>query len=200
MSFFIIVGAVNITGPRNTTVVEGTNVFIRCSVTGLKIQPLLQWRISGIEYTPSTLPDRYSPRSNGLVIHPISLNDDGVTIQCFVVVYDNSVTPLFIEVNSTVAVLHVFSHQNNMRQVSSYIRLHDATPTFSPVPRQNITSIFPSPTNPNTRDLVPISTFLVVLLVAAVITLLILISVVLGLAVYITRKRRGNRIAIKNNY
>ena len=40
----IIIRAVKITGPNNTSAEEGTNVFIslRCSVTDLKIQPLLQ--------------------------------------------------------------------------------------------------------------------------------------------------------------
>ena len=187
-----IVLAVTITGPTNMTAQEGTNVIIDCSVMGAKTQPLLRWRLSGIEYTPSTLPDRYFPTSAGLLIYSVSPNDDGVTVQCFIVLYDPSVSPSYIVINSPIGVVHVVSGDHTT-PVSSYNHLLDFTPTLVPIPNQSIiATISPSSSSPSIGYSFPIGP-LVVLLVAASFTLSIISVVPLCVAIYIMKRRRGEK-------
>ena len=133
----------------HVTAQEGTNVIMECSVMRAERQPLLRWCLSGIEYTPSTLPDRYFPASAGLLIYSVSPNDNGVTVQCFIVLNDPSVSPPIKVVNSSIGVVHVVSGDYT-NPVSSYNRLLDSTPTLVPMPSQSdIATIFPSPSSPS---------------------------------------------------
>ena len=175
------------------TAQEGTNVVIECSVNGTKTQPLLRWRLSGIEYTPSTLPDRYFPTSAGLLIYSVSPDDNGVTVQCFIVLNDPSVSPPYIVVNSSIGVVHVVSGDHTT-SVSSYSYLLDSTPTLVPMSHQsNIATISPSSSISSIRHSFPIGP-LVVVLVAASLTPFIISIVLLCLAIYIMKRRRGEEL------
>ena len=150
---------------------------------GAKTQPLLRWRLSGNEYTPSTLPDRYFPTSSGLLIYSVSPDDDGVTVQCFIVLYDPSVSPPYIVVNSSIGVVRVVSGDNTT-PVSSYRQQQDSTPIVSMPHQSNIATISPSPSNPSVVCLVTTAGILVV-------ALLLISTSVLCLAIYIVRRKRG---------
>ena len=64
-----------------------------------------KWRLSGKEYTHSTLPGRFFTNDTGLIIHPVLLDDDGLTVQCFVVLFNPLVG--FTTIYSPVGVIHV---------------------------------------------------------------------------------------------
>ena len=93
------------TGPKNVTAQVGATSFMKCVVTGVSQATTREWRLSGTEYTPSTLPGRFFTNHTGLIINPVTSDDDGLTIQCFVVLFDPSVG--FITFNSPVGVIHV---------------------------------------------------------------------------------------------
>ena len=103
---FLFLGAVAVRGPRNITTQVGADIFMECTVTGVEPKPLLQWRLSGKEYTPSSLPKRFFSNSTGLNIYSISPGDNGLAVQCFVVVFDPSIAR-FVSVSSPVGVIHV---------------------------------------------------------------------------------------------
>ena len=72
--------------------------------------------------------------------------------------------------------------------VSSYNRLLDSTPTLVPMPSQsNIATIFPSPNSPSVGSLD-------VLLVAASLTLFIISVIPLCVAIYIMKRRIGEKL------
>ena len=64
-----------------------------------------KWRLSNKEYTHSTLPGRFFTNDTGLIIHPVLLDDDGLTVQCFVVLFNPPAG--FITINSPVGIIHV---------------------------------------------------------------------------------------------
>ena len=103
---FLFLGAVAVTGPSNITTQVGADIFMECTVTGVEPKPLLQWRLSGKEYTPSSLPKRFFSNSTGLNIYSVSSEDNGLTVQCFVVVFDPSIAR-FVSVSSPVGVIHI---------------------------------------------------------------------------------------------
>lgn len=167
-------------------------MLMECSVTGVETQPLIRWRISGREYTPSTLPDRYFPSSHGLLIYSVSPGDDGVTVQCFIVLYYPSSNPPYTVINSSVGVIHVIL-RDNTGQVSSYNRLHNSTPTLTPTPFRDTITTFTSPASPSVGHSFSISEVLVTLFVVAILTLILTSTVVLCLALHLI-KRRGKKI------
>ena len=82
-------------------------IFMRCSVhvEGDRT-PLVRWRLSGAEYTPSTLPDRFNSNTTGLSINPVTHDDDGLTVQCYVLLVD---LPHITARNSSIGVIHVLN-------------------------------------------------------------------------------------------
>ena len=101
-----------VTGPKNITTQVGANVFMECSVMGVETQPLLRWRLSGIEYTPSTLPDRFFSNATGLLIYSVSPGDNGLTVQCYIVTVDPTVG--ITTFNSPIGVVHVITGSDNL--------------------------------------------------------------------------------------
>ena len=96
-----------IKGPKNATVHEHEDVFMECLLTEVsQPAPAREWRLSGNEYIPSTLPVRFFTNSTGLIIHPALCDDDGLTVQCFVVLFNPS-TESFVTINSSVGVVHI---------------------------------------------------------------------------------------------
>ena len=97
---------VTVTGPTNVSALIGSHVFIKCTVTGVDHQPLMRWRLSGAEYTPSTLPDRFTSSTSGLIINPVTSDDDGLTVQCYVLLVD---LPCIATHNSPIGVIQINS-------------------------------------------------------------------------------------------
>ena len=96
-----------IKGPTNATVHEYEDVFMQCVLTEVsRPEPTRQWRLCGDEYTPSTLPVRFFTNGTGLIIHPAQCDDDGLTVQCFVGLFNTS-TVSFVTINSSVGVVHI---------------------------------------------------------------------------------------------
>ena len=111
-----LVESVAITGPKDVTVHEYDDAFMECVLTKLSLPSTIsrRWRLSGNEYTHSTLPGRFFTNDTGLIIRPVLLDDDGLTVQCFVVLF-NSSTASFVTINSTVGVVHVEARSNSGR-------------------------------------------------------------------------------------
>ena len=108
--------SVVIIGPENVTVHEHEDAFMECVLTELsqRNSTSRRWRLSGNEYWQSTLPGRFFTNDTGLIIHPVLLDDDGLTVQCFVTLF-NSSTHRFVTINSTVGVLHVEARSGSSR-------------------------------------------------------------------------------------
>ena len=66
--------------------------------------PLVRWRLSGAEYSPGTLPDRFNANSTGLTIDPITSDDNELKVQCYILMVD---PPIVKEHNSSVSTIRV---------------------------------------------------------------------------------------------
>ena len=70
--------------------------------------PPFQWRLNGVEFTPSTLPGRFVSNLSGLAVYDVGTGDNGTSIQCFLELVDLNVRPISVVlINSSIAVLYV---------------------------------------------------------------------------------------------
>ena len=111
-----LVDSVAITGPKDVTVREHGDAFMECVLTPTTSRI---WRLSGKEYTHSILPMRFFTNDTGLIIDPVLLDDDGLTVQCLGVLFNLS-TASFVTINSTVGVLHVEARSGPSRLKQYY--------------------------------------------------------------------------------
>ena len=97
-----------VSGPNDVNALIGSHVFIKCTVTGVDNQPMVRWRLSGAEYSPGTLPDRFNANSTGLSINPVTTGDDGLTVQCYILVID---PPNIATHNSPIGVIIITTNE-----------------------------------------------------------------------------------------